>query len=741
MVQLPPLIQDLGIILVTAALVSLIFKSLKQPVVLGYLIAGVLVGPHFSFMPTVVDTESLSVWGEIGVIILLFSLGLEFSFKKLTHVGVSASITGIFEMLFMILIGFYTGRFLGWTNMDSLFLGGILSISSTTIIARAFDEFGLKGRKFVNLVFGVLIVEDLMAVLLLVLLSTVAVTRAFSGIELMFSTVKLMFFLIMWFVLGIYTLPILLRRVRPYLNDETMLIVSLGLCLLMVIIATKTGFSPALGAFVMGSLLAETRKGKAIELVIAPVKNLFAAIFFVSVGMLINPAIMVQYWGVILFLTAVLIVGKIIGVTTGALLSGQSAKISLQTGMSLAQIGEFSFIIATLGLTLGVTNERLYPIAVAVSALTTFTTPYFIRHSITLYYWLEKHAPEELKNALIKYQTDMSAGSSSSMLTVLWNNYGKKILLNGVVIVALTLAAKNYLLPSVAFRFPDGGWLRPAMAVITLIVASPFLWALTVSKAPPTRVHEIAILKTMRLVELVVSTLRLVLGVFFISFIVGSFISLHAASLFIFIGIVAIGIFLVKYSGPYYRKIETRFLSHLDDNEKTILSQKRSMPVLAPWNATFTEYILSADSEFVGKTLIECAIKEKFGVTVALIERGKKKIIAPGRSELLMPGDRMFLIGTDEQLEIVRQLIEVQPVLSPSEELEIYGLGSFVITGDSPFQGKSIRECGLRERVHGLIVGLERNEERLLNPDSAVVLEPGDLVWIVGDRLKIKSLS
>jgi CPA2 family monovalent cation:H+ antiporter-2 len=741
MVHLPPLIQDLGIILVTAALVSLIFKSLKQPVVLGYLIAGVLVGPHFSFMPTVVDTESLKVWAEIGVIFLLFSLGLEFSFKKLTQVGVSASITGVFEILFMLFIGFYTGRFLGWTNMDSLFLGGILSISSTTIIVRAFDELGLKGKKFVTLVFGVLIVEDLMAILLLVLLSTVAVTRAFSGIELMFSTVKLMFFLIMWFVLGIYTLPILLRSTKKFLNDETMLIVSLGLCLFMVIVATQTGFSPALGAFVMGSLLAETRKGKAIELVIGPVKNLFAAIFFVSVGMLINPLIIYQYWGVILFLTTVIVFGKIIGVTTGALLSGQSAKISLQTGMSLAQIGEFSFIIATLGLTLGVTNDRLYPIAVAVSALTTFTTPYLIKYSSPFYFWLEKHAPDEVKNALLKYQTDMAAGPNPSMIGVLWNNYGKKILLNGVIIVALTLAAKNYVLPVLSFRFVNVEWLKPVVAMATLFIASPFLWALTVSKAPPPQTHEIVILKTMRLVELVVATIRLLLGVFFISFIAGSFISLQAASLFIFIGVSAIGIFLMKYSEPYYKKIETRFLSHLDDKEKNLLSKKRQMPILAPWSATFAEYVLSADSDFVGKTLIDCAIKEKFGVTVALIERGAKKIIAPGRAELLMPSDRLFLIGTDEQLEIIKPLIELIPPPSNTEELEIYGLGSFVITADSVFHGKSIRECGLRERVQGLIVGLERNEERMLNPDSAIILESGDLVWIVGDRLKIKSLA
>lgn len=742
MVHLPALIQDLGVILVTAAVVSVIFKSLKQPVVLGYLIAGVLVGPYIHFMPTVTDTASLKVWAEIGVIFLLFGLGLEFSFKKLTQVGVSASITAVFEMLFMIAAGFYAGRIgLGWSNMDSLFLGGILSISSTTIIARTFDELGLKGKKFVSLVFGILIVEDLMAVLLLVLLSTVAVTRAFSGIELMFSAVKLMFFLIMWFVLGIYTLPILLKKTRNFLNDETMLIVSIGLCLFMVIVATKTGFSPALGAFVMGSLLAETREGKNIEHLISPVKNLFAAIFFVSVGMLINPAILQEYFGVILFLSAVLVFGKALSVCLGALISGQNMKISIQTGMSLAQIGEFSFIVATLGVTLDVTSDRLYPIAVAVSAITTFTTPYLVKYSTPFYYWLEKHTPLELKSKLVKYQTDVAAGPSLNVLGIVWHMYAKKIILNSVIVIALTFFAKNYLLPFLMYKFGEIEGMRMAMSVTVLVITSPFLWALAISKARGTDTHEIMILKTMKVVDVVISIMRLLLGVFLISFIIGNFISLQAASVFVFIGLSTVGIVLVKYSEPYYRKIEQRFLSHLDDQEKDLLSQQKNLQHLAPWNATLAEYVVSAESSLVGQSLIDCALKEKYGVMVALIERGNKKIIAPGRSELLMPFDRLFLIGTDEQLEVVKRLIEVRSKDTETEELEIYGLGSLLITSDSVFQGHTIRDCGLRERVHGLIVGLERNEQRVLNPDSSTVLSAGDLIWIVGDRLKIKSLA
>lgn len=404
MIHLPELIQDLGFILATAAVVTLVCKKLKQPVVLGYLIAGFLLGPHVSFMPTIKDVSAVKIWAEIGVIILLFGLGLEFSFKKLAQVGKTASITALFEVIFMVSVGYVAGQILGWKPMDSLFLGGILSISSTTIIVRAFDELGLKSRKFVSLVFGVLIVEDIVAILLLVLLSTVAVSQNFSGTELLFSSARLMFFLILWFVLGIYILPSLIHRVRHWLNDETVLVVSLGLCLLMVSVATYAGFSPALGAFIMGSLLSETREGVRIEKIIHPVRDLFAAVFFVSVGMLIDPSVLVEYRYEIILITLMTVFGKFISSALGALISGASVRHSVQMGLSLAQIGEFSFIIATLGLSLNVTSHFLYPIAVAVSAITTFTTPYLIRSADPFCLWLEKKIPNNVNQLLLRYR-------------------------------------------------------------------------------------------------------------------------------------------------------------------------------------------------------------------------------------------------------------------------------------------------------------------------------------------------
>src|SRR5690606_29321723 len=374
--HLPSLIQDLGLILITAGITSLLFKRLKQPVVLGYILAGFLVSQNFPFLPSVHDMEGIKTWAEIGVIFLLFNLGLEFSCKKLMHIGSAAGVTAITEVSAMLVIGFGLGRLLGWSFMDCIFLGGILSISSTTIILRAFDELGMKGRRFANLVFGVLIIEDLVAVLLLVLLSTIAVSRQFEGAQMLLSVTKLVFYLLLWFVSGIFFLPTLLRKLKKMLNDESMLIVSIALCLTMVMLASSAGFSPALGAFIMGSILAETTKAEHIEHLIKPVNDLFDSVIFISVGVLIDPVILQDYALPILIITLSLLLFKTLNVAIGALFSGQSLKTALQAGMSQAQIGEFSFIIATLGISLHVTSEFIYPVAVAVSAVTSFTTPY-----------------------------------------------------------------------------------------------------------------------------------------------------------------------------------------------------------------------------------------------------------------------------------------------------------------------------------------------------------------------------
>lgn len=740
MIHLPPLIEDLGLILMAAAVVTLLFKKLKQPVVLGYLIAGFLVGPNFSFLPSVKDTASISIWAEIGVIFMLFGLGLEFSFKKLAKVGKSASITATFEILFMVGIGYLVGRALNWSVMDSLFLGSILSISSTTIIVRAFDELGLKGKNFVSLVFGVLIVEDLIAILLLVLLSSVAATQSMSGSELTMSSLRLGFFLVLWFVLGIYLLPILLKKFRELLSDETMLIVSIGLCLMMVIIASHVGFSPALGAFVMGSILAETPKGHRIEQLILPVKDLFSAVFFVSVGMLINPKVLTEYFWIIILMTVITIIGKLISTALGALVSGRSVKTSIQSGMSLAQIGEFSFIIATLGMTLKVTSDFLYPIAVTVSAITTFTTPYLIKFSDRFSSWLEKKLPTGLRESLSRYEVAMSTSSDGSVLSLLWKEYGIKIILNSVIVVAITLAVSRLVLPQLGESFQSGP-MSLAICALTLILTAPFLWAIFLGGPSHVGTYKTEIIEQLRKLQVGVSIVRFLIGCALAGFVVSNFTSILAFSGILFMTLTALGVFFFsRFSEPIYRKLENRFVSNLAANERAELEKKAKIPELAPWNATLVEFTMSQNSSLIAKTLQESRIKERFGVTVAMIERGDTQILAPKRDDLLLPSDKLFIIGTEEQLVAAREVIEKKPTEDLSSASGNFGLASLVLTPEDQCINKPIRECGLREAVNGLIVGIEREGQRYLSPDSSMKLIPGDLVWLVGDKGLIKGL-
>lgn len=740
MTHLPYLIQDLGLILMAAAVVTLLFKRLKQPVVLGYLIAGFFVSPNFTLFPSVKDTASVSIWAEIGVIFMLFGLGLEFSFKKLTKVGRSASITASFEILIMLGVGYLTGQILGWSKMDSLFLGGILSISSTTIIVRAFDELGFKGKRFVSLVFGVLIVEDLIAILLLVLLSSVAVTQSMSGSELILSSLRLGFFLVLWFLLGIYILPIFLRKIKDLLSDETMLIVSIGLCLMMVIIANYVGFSPALGAFVMGSILAETPKGPKIEHLMHPVKDLFSAVFFVSVGMLIDPNILVEYFWIILLMTVITILGKFLSTAIGAVISGSNLKNSIEAGMSLAQIGEFSFIIATLGMTLKVTSDFLYPIAVAVSAVTTFTTPYLIKHSERFVPWLSSHLPQGLKSSLIRYEVAMSTNSDGNVLTLIWEAYGIKITLNTVIVIAITLGVSRFALPYLGDSF-HGSPTSLIACFITLVLAVPFLWAIFFGGPAHTGIYEAETLDRLRKLQLGISIFRFFIGCVLTGFVVSHFTSVLAFSGILIVALTALGaFFFTRFSDAIYGKIENRFISNLTENERIAMSKKANIPELAPWSARLAEFKISSNSTLVKKTLQESHIKENFGITVAMIERGDSRILAPKRDEMLLPSDKLFLIGTDEQLSSIREIIESRPKTDLPLVDDNFGLIPLVLNSQDQFVHKTIRECGLREAVDGLIVGIEREGRRLLSPDSSMSLLPGDLVWLVGDKRLVKKL-
>lgn len=733
--HLPGLIRDLGLILGAAAVVTLLFRWLKQPTVLGYILVGVLVGPHFSLFPGIADTEGIEVWAQIGVIFLLFSLGLEFSFKKLMKVGGSASITAIIEVIVMLVLGYLTGKMLGWQTMDSIFLGGILSISSTTIVIRAFEELGVKGKKFAGLVFGVLVVEDLVAIVLLVLLSTVAVSRQFSGVDMLFSIVKLVFFLVIWFVTGIFFLPSLLRRARNFMTDEMLLIASIALCLLMVVLATNVGFSPALGAFIMGSILAETTLGGKIEHLTASVKDLFGAVFFVSVGMLINPQMIVTYTGPIAIITVVTILGQSLSTLGGALISGQPLKTSVQAGMSLGQIGEFSFIIATLGLTLKVTSDFLYPIAVAVSAITTFTTPYLIKSSGSFYSWLNKKLPVRIVDSIDRYSSSAQTIKSVSDWRLVIRANLMQATIHTILIFGIVLIMSRYVLP-----YWGTGWVANISGpVVTLLVISPFLWALAIRKVQSAAIARLKNNSRYRGPLYMLRTLRIALALFFVGFLINSFFSYHLA-LIALVCFVLLMLFSYKKLQAVYDRIEKRFFKNLNHKEEQEAIESGAH--LVPWDAHIFNTVLTPDFTGIGKQLLELQFRETIGVNIAKIKRGNFTINVPDRFERIYPGDELFVIGTDEQVEAFKKYMELNSrtiVNYSSAEPEV-SLTPLEIIPGSELDGASIKESAIRERTKGLIVGIERGAERIINPESSVVLQANDLLWIVGNEKRIKLL-
>jgi len=738
MSHLPVLIIDLALILAAAGVTTLLFKKIKQPLVLGYILAGLLVGPHIKFIPTVTDNESIHIWAEIGVIFLLFSLGLEFSFKKLVKVGGSASITAVVEVVSMLLIGFVAGLAMGWSTMDSIFLGGILSVSSTTIIIRAFEELNVKHKKFAGLVFGVLIVEDLVAILLLVLLSTLAVSQQFAGVEMLTSILKLCFFLVLWFIAGIFLIPTFLKKTRKLMNDETMLIVAIALCLLMVLIAVKVGFSAALGAFIMGSILAETTQAEHIEHLTKSVKDLFAAIFFVSVGMLIDPRILIDYAVPVLVITLATILGKFLSSGLGALISGQPLKTAVQTGMSLAQIGEFSFIIATLGVSLKVTSDFLYPIAVAVSAITTFTTPYLIKASEPFYLFLERTLPKKWVAALQRYSSSTAGITTLSDWKILLRAYITNTVIHSVILVALVFLGSRYLQPFITEHIINGDRGIIISLILTLILMAPFIWALSIRRMQRTAYSHLWLNKKYTRGPLIaLEVLRIGLGTFFVAFLIFQFYDTFVATL-IAIAIIIAGIFVFSRKlQSFYDRLENRFLGNLNARQA-----QHAQPEILPWDTHLTELIVSPDSVLVGQTLVDLAVREKYGINIALIERGKRMIPTPSRDERLYPHDKVLIIGSDDQLATVKPLFEGQG--DPHEEHDFpkneMTLQKVVINSQSPIYQQTIRDSGIREKSQGLVVGIERKGIRILNPDSNLVFENEDIVWIVGNHKKIPEL-
>jgi CPA2 family monovalent cation:H+ antiporter-2 len=732
--HLEPLITDLGLILMTAGIAVLIFRKLKQPLVLGYLIAGFLAGNHFDFFPSVKDIKSVEVWAEIGIIFLLFSLGLEFSFKKLMKVGGTASITAGIQIVSMCLIGYSVGQWMGWPTMDSIFLGVILSISSTTIILKSFDELGVKTQKFAGIVIGSLIVQDIIAILMMVLLSTIAVSNQFSGSALLMSVLKLVFFLVLWFLGGIFIIPTLLKKTKHLLTDEMLLIISLALCLMMVMLAANAGFSPALGAFIMGSIIAETTQAEHIEHLIKPVKDFFGAVFFVSVGMLINPDALYEHAIPVIVLSIVTIFGQSISSTFGALLSGQPLKDSIRTGMSLSQIGEFSFIIATLGVTLKATNIFLYPIVVAVSAVTVFTTPFMIKYSLPCSEYLSQKLPRKWTKRIERYSASTQAIKTVSLWQTVINAFLIQVIVLVVIILAIILLSSRFILPLVN-DYHLGNSLG---ALIILVLLSPFLWALAFRRVAVAEVEQLMHDRKSRGPLAMLFFVRILLSIFFIGLLVNTFFSPKVALIALIFAVVIYLIFQKKLHIQYH-KIENHFLANLNDRE--ITKAKRSRSDLSPWDGHMAFFDIAAESNIAGESLKDLQIRETLGINIVSIKRGEVMIHIPDANERIFPGDEVCVIGTDAQVQEFKKYLDqhemdVSPeIVEPDIVLRQIELKNHV------FHGKSIKESKLREKTKGVIVGIEKRGKRFLNPESNVILEKDDILWIVGDKKLLWDLA
>ncbi|MBQ0016733.1 MAG: cation:proton antiporter [Bacteroidales bacterium] len=738
---MPPIFLDLAIILVTAGVVTVIFKWLKQPLVLGYIVAGFFIGPYFPWFPAITDDTNIRVWSDIGIVFLMFALGLEFSVKSLKKVGATGAITALTELAVMFLVGSSVGKMLGFSEMECIFLGCMLSISSTTIIIKSFDDLKFKQQKFTGTVTAALVVEDIVAVLLLVLLSTLSVSKSFDGGQLVLCLVKLAFFLVVCFLFGIYLIPTFLKWMRRFMTEETLCIVAIGLCFGMVVLASYAGFSTALGAFLMGAILAETIEADAIHRIITPVKNLFGAIFFVSVGMLVDPIVLVKYIVPILVIAATVVLFKSTAATLGILLSGKPLKTAMQSGFCFCQIGEFSFIIAGLGLSFGVIGPNLYPIIVSVSIITTFVTPYMIKAGLPAYQWLYPRLPERFRSALQRY-----ADSSSSASNEDWGRrYVKKSLINiviyGVVLAAIVLLSSFTLRPWLLSLFAELGvadvWANVTGAVGTLLVMSPFVWALVRNRGSNTSLLKMLSGSHRSLVMVMpVVLLRYFVAIFFVGMVLARYVHLALGFVLALAVLVLIVVITSRRTTKFYNRIESRFVTNFNKRQN-----QNSFKIPASMEQLFCmeRVNVSPYSKFIGKTLKQSGLRNNYHISLVTIERGGERITLPDGNALLMPGDRLTVIGSEEQVSHFRADAEVEPDLLvrdyPGNDVNIY---RYEVKEDKPLCGCRLRDSSFRLKHNGLIIAIERKDEYIVNPDADILFEVGDIVWFVSpDDLQI----
>ena len=749
MAEIPFLVKDLALILMVAGIVTIIFKKLKQPLVLGYIVAGFLVSPHMPYTMSVIDETDIKTWADIGVIFTLFSLGLDFSFKKIVKMGASPIIATIVIVFAMMMLGISIGHGFGWSKMDCIFLGGMLAMSSTTIIYKAFDDMGLRQQKFAGMVMSVLILEDILAIVMMVMLSAIAGGNNPDGEQMIGSVIKIAFFLVLWFIVGIFAIPLFLRSVRKLINNETLLIVALGLCCGMAVLSTKVGFSSAFGAFVMGSILAETIEAEKIIKLVEPVKNLFGAIFFVSVGMLVDPKILIEYAIPILALVGSILIGQAIFGTFGFMLGGESLKSAMRCGFSMAQIGEFSFIIASLGLSLGVISNYLYPVVVAVSVITTFLTPYMIRLATPTYQVMEKHLPKRLINILNHFAMSHPSTTQQSK----WKSLLRQMLINTVAYSILTAAVIalmfTFVLPFTRSLFP--GWklhwyANAITGILTLVLIAPFLRAIVMKKNHSNEWKRLWVESSINRIPLLFTiVVRFVIALAFI-FYICNYLTRFTDALMIIIGIAVISLMIAsRWTKKRSIKMERLFIHNLRSRDIMAQVNGEKKPLyeghLLDRDIHIGDFDVPEDSSWGGKTLKELHLRERFGVDMSSIMRGSQRLNIPNGDTVIFPGDKLQVIGNDDQLQKFATALSTDLI---PEDLEIekreMKLRQLIISGKSEFCGKSLLESGIRDKYNCMVVGLEEGQENLTKIAPTRTFEKGDILWIVGEESDLQKI-
>lgn len=746
MAEIPNLIEDLALILVVAGIVTLVFKKLKQPLVLGYIVAGFLVSPHMPYIMSVVDKGDIHTWADIGVMFLLFSLGLDFSFKKILKMGMAPVIAALTIIFSMMTLGILVGHSFGWNRMDCIFLGGMLAMSSTTIIYKAFDDLGLRQQRFASLVMSVLILEDVLAIVMMVMLSAIASGNNPDGGEMLGSILKIGFFLVLWFVVGIFLIPLFFRKTRKLMNSETMVIVALGLCCLMAVLSTKVGFSSAFGAFVMGSIIAETVEADKIIKLVEPVKNLFGAIFFVSVGMLVEPKVLVDYAIPILVLVLTILLGQGIFGTAGFMLSGQSLKNAMRCGFSMTQIGEFAFIIASLGLSLGVIGKFLYPVVVAVSVITTFLTPYMIRFAEPCYNHIEKHFP---KKWVRRMNHVGNAHQNSTEEENAWKVLLRKMLINtaiyGILSTAVVTLMLTFVLP--LCRNMLGHWPGNAVCgLLTVLMISPFLRSMVMKNVHSDEFRQLWTESLLNRLPLIFTMIvRVAIAAMFIFYIVNYLTRFKEALMITIAGVALVAMVLSRRLKHRSIKLERLFIKNLRSREIAEQVNGERRPLfegrLLDRDIHIGDFDIPEDSTWIGRTLKDLQFRNRFGVHVSSILRGSLRINIPNGRQIIFPGDRISVIGSDEQLKnfsqaIANELIPEDPEIEKRE----MKLRKFILSDGTPFIGKTLAESGIRDRYGCMVVGVEEGQENLTLVDPQRKFEKGDIIWLVGEEADLEKV-